>query len=823
MTGVNFIAARRFTQGQTLRSRIQLYGMGSFFLVLLYNSASGLLLYWTCNNIFAMVRIFLADSIVMKGIGRIPSFSSRALKRIALPRLGMGILVVLSYALVLFFFMTNSFLLDKTALLRTVLKIGFIYMALCATLFFLSRYKNNFAWQCFLLMLIGLWALVGQKLTNPLNNRGFTYYYLTLSVLIASAVLLPFAEWADKQMSKRELFSDEQSQGLMRKTLASFLLLAVGVIPLLLLNNAPGEIVLERPDYINMLIWAVFYLILLPLFFHAALPKVFRRSYVLLLFAALVGAVLNFLVFTGHYGFINDTLQLPKAVFDPKIMQAANLGFLGLAGMVLLALVALRKGFVLKHLSALLLLSLTALTGWSWIQFKTTPLLYSESAEQVMTLEKEIPLSRTEPNTLVLMMDRALGGAVEPALEALPELREGLSGFTWYPNTISYGNCTIVGLPALLGGYDYTPEQMLTRQDMPVIHKVMESWTVLPEIFQGMGNTVYLNDPYDHNLDPDYTGARIDKMDGVTIGNLHGKYTDYWIKENLPWLKDRKQLVQRGKSFFMFSVFRMAPMFIRDKLYDGGMWHSGSTDPEISKKSENWNWLYQLVKPWSVLEYLPEITKFQEKGSFVIFYSMVPHEVFGINGNYEPSAAKIEYPKEDLERYGNLISLAHINTNIAMLKKLTEWFDWMKAEGVYDNTQIVIVADHGRKGVNNPLIPLEDQGKDAIPYNTFHPMLMFKPFGSEGTLEISNEFMTNADTAPLLLEAFGEFKNPRTGNMITSKGKKEGPQLVGPGPHQMYFHQGRTTFMLEQQFTVEGNALDPDCWKRIPESEWIGK
>jgi phosphoesterase RecJ-like protein len=32
---------------------------------------------------------------------------------------------------------------------------------------------------------------------------------------------------------------------------------------------------------------------------------------------------------------------------------------------------------------------------------------------------------------------------------------------------------------------------------------------------------------------------------------------------------------------------------------------------------------------------------------------------------------------------------------MAAALRLGEWFDWMKAEGVYDNTRIIIVADHG--------------------------------------------------------------------------------------------------------------------------------
>ena len=40
--------------------------------------------------------------------------------------------------------------------------------------------------------------------------------------------------------------------------------------------------------------------------------------------------------------------------------------------------------------------------------------------------------------------------------------------------------------------------------------------------------------------------------------------------------------------------------------------------------------------------------------------------------------------------------LAHYHANAAALLRLGEWFDWMREQGVYDNTRIIIVSDHGR-------------------------------------------------------------------------------------------------------------------------------
>ena len=56
MTLINIVSGAMYTRGMPLKSKIQLYGMALVFLVLLYNSPSGLVFYWTLNNTFSLIR-----------------------------------------------------------------------------------------------------------------------------------------------------------------------------------------------------------------------------------------------------------------------------------------------------------------------------------------------------------------------------------------------------------------------------------------------------------------------------------------------------------------------------------------------------------------------------------------------------------------------------------------------------------------------------------------------------------------------------------------------------------------------------------------------
>jgi YidC/Oxa1 family membrane protein insertase len=59
MTAINCISGTIYTRGFLLKDKIQLYVMAGVFLILLYNSPAALVLYWTTNNIFSLIKNIL--------------------------------------------------------------------------------------------------------------------------------------------------------------------------------------------------------------------------------------------------------------------------------------------------------------------------------------------------------------------------------------------------------------------------------------------------------------------------------------------------------------------------------------------------------------------------------------------------------------------------------------------------------------------------------------------------------------------------------------------------------------------------------------------
>ena len=56
MTVINIAASAIYTKGFVLKDKLTLYVTAFIFLILLYNSPSGLVLYWTLNNIFSLLK-----------------------------------------------------------------------------------------------------------------------------------------------------------------------------------------------------------------------------------------------------------------------------------------------------------------------------------------------------------------------------------------------------------------------------------------------------------------------------------------------------------------------------------------------------------------------------------------------------------------------------------------------------------------------------------------------------------------------------------------------------------------------------------------------
>jgi len=67
MTIINIVSGMIYAKNLAAKDKIQLYAMAGVFLILLYNSPAGLVLYWTSNNIYNLVKNIIHNILKKKG------------------------------------------------------------------------------------------------------------------------------------------------------------------------------------------------------------------------------------------------------------------------------------------------------------------------------------------------------------------------------------------------------------------------------------------------------------------------------------------------------------------------------------------------------------------------------------------------------------------------------------------------------------------------------------------------------------------------------------------------------------------------------------
>ena len=538
--------------------------------------------------------------------------------------------------------------------------------------------------------------------------------------------------------------------------------------------------------------------------------------------AVSVIAVVNFMFFGRDYGNMS-----PGLVFDINpVYQGRLLNLAVVAAVAALVWVLWKKKQELLRFAILTAcLAATVMSVVHIAQIRSTTETKTEQLQQMSGDLPSIPLSREGKNVIVLMMDRAVNSHVPYIMNEKPELREQFAGFTYYPNTISYGGYTNFGSPGLFGGYEYTPAEMNKRPDEPLADKHNEALKVMPDLFYNAGYETTVCDPPYAGYDwiPDL--SIYDEYPGMHTYNTMGQFA---LKgDTAPAARaDHRQ----NRNFFCYSIFKIVPVFAQPYVYDNGNYNEqvaqeAATSQTIESVSRATGLNPSFTEAYAVLQHLTDMTRIQDSGNtFLMLTNDTTHEPALLQEpDYVPQAVvdNTEYDAAHTDRFtldGRTMKMetpyqvVHYQANMAAFLQLGEWFDYLREEGLYDNTRIIMVSDHGRSLSQFEDIELvtnfEDQYDDIMLYN---PLLMVKDFGST-EFRVDDAFMTNADTAILATAGLIENAvNPFTGKPLDG-GYKNGPQKVFLSHEWETPVNNGNTFLPGPWFAVEGPVFDLGSW-----------
>ncbi len=743
MTLINVIAGAIYTKGFAIKEKLQIYGMALIFLVLLYTSPAGLVLYWTMNNIFSLVK--------------------------------------------------NIFYKLKHPV--KVLYLCALVCSLAGAFFVLFIFKT--------------------KLANKLI--GLIFFLLIIAIPL-------YVKFFSKLLNGRLSFfvnnSKERNSIFFISCFLLFIITAISV-PSSLIGSSPSEFCGIGSNTTTSFIFKniIFQAFGIFFFWTTCIYFLFGKRIKTLLaffmsFLALT-ALADLFIFQGNYGDISQTLvflnETDFASFGIK--SIINL-FVIILLFILLALFSdLKKGKVLFYTLTLLSFALiiSSIPDFITIKKEIKNYLANSNNQNVSNIKPIFKLSKNHKNLVLLFLDRAQARFIPELFKEAPELYESFSGFVNYPQVLSFNGHTLMGAPAMFGGYEYTPWEMNKRKNETLKDKHNEALLLLPRVFtEELGYSAVITDPSWANYNTFIDTSIADNYPDIQAYKTIGLYNDLWYKANpaSDISKNAEILIKRNMLYFAF--FRQAPICMRDFIYQHGSYWS--TD-------SNLNDLSTLIDNFAPLSFLKELTSISdtESGSYSCLVNELTHSSYFLQAP--------EYlPSNNVSNFGSssFSKNSAYHTQIAAFKMLGKWLDYLKENDIYDNTRIVIVSDHGCDKTEADFekdaeLDKKVAGSKYSGRGHYHCLLMFKDFNSNGKMITDNSFMTNADTVSLLLKDFDKtFTNPFTNKTIpldTASFKENGIYLTSSDAHKPVYNDTYLFSIKDNEWWhVKENIFESKNW-----------
>ena len=741
MTLINVVSSMIYSKDAPRKELIQLYGLSLVFLVLLYESPSGLVIYWICNNIFSLFKNVFQKS-------------------------GYGSRIVYAIFAVLLLLMCTAISMQHT--------VSPINVAIVWTVFALFILVPVLAFKVFSKQT----EILSSKI-DVLAETGFytPVFYISAAVLtLFLGFVLPSSVIATSPIEFSCLGMTDSPFSYVVSTFAFFAGLCF--------------------------VW--------PVIIYKMFGKRTKFFLALTFFMLAVSALTNVYLFSYDYGNLSQTFAFEnKIIFENKGLFYVIPPLLVMLFATVLFVLSKYKTFRNAVLPVLISVCLAeAALGIyksnfiiaKWNANKEN-LLAAKNAGKQKDMTPVFNLARAESgkkNVVVIFLDRGINSFVPRFMEHWPELKKSFDGFTWYKNSLSFGNFTTVGAPAMTGGYEYTPEKINERSDELLRDKHNEASLVLPKLFLDAGWSVTITDPPLPNYSEKTDLSAFKKYPEMKVSELAGRYDSNYLEAiNSKGREVDKICKKQARNFCLIQVlYPKARQYFYNIVKDA-----------INETSFEHN--------YASLFFFNQLTEFNsEKDNFFFIENDATHPDsdapdWGTDNRLLISEDEIK-PFYDFKDSKDLV---HYRVNALCIRAVGKWLDYLKENNAYDNTRIIIVSDHGRG------IHLEEY-KDFKDYEApafFSALLMYKDFSAHGEVQTDSSFMMNADTLFLAKEGLGlSDENPFTGNPLVQEKSSE--------IHVYYAETTSTTkiynnkqFNLKSRggWAVKDNIFDEANWRRL--------
>jgi len=719
MTIFNIISCEIYMKGSNFKEKSQIYGLAFVFLIILYNSPSGLVLYWTFNNLISLIR-----SLIIR------------LKR---RRLMINITLILLFSII---FIKIPTYLSFSILLNIWMLFLLLFIPI---IFWIQDIKNN--------------------KNNVVNSQEKLMFVLSLLVI---CFFLGFIVPTNLVCSDLESFYTSNN--------SFFKLLSYPF------SQSCG------------------FLFFWPLCFYFFISNRYKK-FLLYLSVYISFLLLLSLVSYKNIGHISNEFKLNNALsfsdYYSNFDNIKNLLYCLFISIVTSFLIYKRYFKIVLNIIYVLLISMILLFCINCIKINKYYVYLNSSYISEDNLKKEIHLSKKDKNIVIFMVDRAISSFLPIVFNDKEELKNIYTGFVYYPNCVSYYTSTILGLPPILGGYEYTPKN-IDKNSKTIQDSIIEACFVLPGILKNNNWDVSLFDLpitfFNRNI---YEKNILEKY-GYKNNKILRKYSDLYgkkyIKNYYKLLENQKNI--QIKDFLLYSFTITAPHIFKDFLY------------EQYKKSESALKVEQLDS-YASLFFLPKITDFNStKNNFIFITNLLTHEGqildypdYKLNGNFVMANNIFDMNEKSYSFYC---------VNTAMLLLIGDFIKYLKENDVYDNTRIIIVSDHGSDHSSPTFSSFFNEHLIQV-----NPLLFVKDFNAKGEYKTDYSFMTNADVPFIATNNIIDNPiNPFTNNLLDNTDKNDGV-LLTYGNSLWNASNFTKTKIFDRKFKlnfVKDNVFDEKNW-----------
>jgi hypothetical protein len=394
-------------------------------------------------------------------------------------------------------------------------------------------------------------------------------------------------------------------------------------------------------------------------------------------------------------------------------------------------------------------------------------------------LLRELPRFSTRHNVLHIIADGfqsdVFADLVAPGAKDRARLVAGLDGFTFFDRNLGAFPYTHLSIPAFLSGRAY-------RNEMPLARYFDEA----------LGERSVLRAARDAGWDVELVVPPI-----VARVYAHAEATRTYAAPEALHLGAASQARREAMRLLDLVLFRSVPHFLKRGVYDHQVWllQGLFSDAKFGGLS--------VFAHIDLLHRLAErVAADRERPVYRVLHLLLVHPPFVAD-------ASCAYPGETLPAERVNVQ----NQARCAMYGVVALFDAMRRAGVYDNTTIVLMADHGSWVQPAMVGPVGTNVPSPIGMGLPLPLLAIKPAGARGPLATSHAPTANVDV-PATVAKLAGFATAVPGTSVY--------ELSPDAPRTRYFAHYMSD--LEEydaeflppltEFEVVGSPFDGASWRR---------